>query len=129
MNLEIAFLKATKEDEVSKMNLSRGEFLDFVVRLAYFIQVQSQNVFAHRGSVDHAAKFILAKTKRRQKFTGISSKFEHFIKDFFDDPYLESEIMHDRRLIRSSRKLNALLSDNIFALEKIFLMFASDPNK
>jgi len=38
--------------------------------------------------------------------------------------YLESEIIHDRRLIRNSQRLNALLYDNGLALRKLFQGYA-----
>ena len=39
--------------------------------------------------------------------------------------YLESELIHERVLIRESNRLNALLEDNMNAIEIIFEKYAN----
>ena len=54
---------------------------------------------------------------------------DQLIKDQIMDIYLESEIIYDRMAIRSSRRVNALLSDNYVPLTVLFETFADQNAK
>lgn len=80
-HLEDAFEKANRvdQDRGLKGSLTRGEFLDFIVRIS--IQIR-QNYCLYYG--------------KKVSETPVCEYLEKFINDYFLDTHLESEILHDR---------------------------------
>ena len=83
--------------------MGRDEYLDFVVR---------------------ASEQVRQNLKRSKHGLLPVESLEVFVNEYFLGPYLESEIRHDRKLIRRSDRLNALISDNMFAFRKLFSKYA-----
>ena len=103
-NVELAFLRAVRKQGSSlKAGMGREEFMDFVIR---------------------ASEQVRMNLKRSKHDITPAECLEVFVNEYFLGPYLESEIGHDRKLIRRSRRLNALLSDNMFAFRKLFSKYA-----
>lgn len=53
-------------------------------------------------------------------FVAKEGNIENFVRYKIMDTYLESEIIHDRKEIRKSKRVNRLLHDNRFLLRKIY---------